>query len=134
MKMNVIIERDDTGYSVYSEDLECGIIIGSGQNVAEAKEDFFNTLEEIKSTYPDRGLEIPEELKDPEFEFKYDVSSVFDELDCINLTKFAKMAGVNSSLLRHYKRGDFAISSKQVSKIETALHSLGKKLLAVSMF
>ena len=71
MKMNVIIERDDTGYSVYSEDLECGIIIGSGQNVAEAKEDFFNTLEEIKSTYPDRGLEIPEELKDPEFEFKY---------------------------------------------------------------
>lgn len=132
--MNVIIERDERGYSVYSDGLKSGIIIGSGKSVAEAKEDFFNTLKEIKSTYPERGLSVPKELTDSTFEYRYDISSVLDELDCLNLTKFAKIAGVNSSLLRHYKRGDFAISSKQVSKIETALHNLGRKLMSVSVF
>ena len=132
--MNVIIERDERGYSVYSDGLKSGIIIGSGKSVAEAKEDFFNTLKEIKSTYPERGLSVPKELIDSTFEYSYDISSVLDELDCLNLTKFAKIAGVNSSLLRHYKRGDFAISSKQVGKIETALHNLGRKLMSVSIF
>lgn len=132
--MNVIIERDKRGYSVYSDGLKSGIIIGSGKSVAEAKEDFFNSLKEIKSTYSERGLSVPKELTDSTFEYRYDISSVLDELDCLNLTKFAKIAGVNSSLLRHYKRGDFAISSKQVSKIETALHNLGRKLMSVSVF
>ena len=81
-----------------------------------------------------RGMEIPAELVDPEFEFKYDVASVFDELDFINLTKFAELSGFNSSLLRHYKRGYFAISGKQAFKIEKALHDIGKRLVAISVF
>ena len=134
MKMQVIIEKDERGYSVYSDGLKCGIIIGDGKSVAKAKEDFMNTLEEVRSTYPARGMEIPKELVNPEFKFKYDVASVFDDLDFINLTKFAELSGFNSSLLRHYKRGDFAISGKQASKIERALHDIGRRLVAISVF
>ena len=134
MTVRVLIEKDDKGFSVYTDNLKHGVIIGEGKNVEEAKADFFNSWEEIKSIYPDRGLKIPDEMLNPKFEFKYDVSSVFDELDVINTTKFAKMAGVNSSLLRHYKCGDFPISDKQVKKIENALHDLGRRLLSVSMF
>ena len=66
-------------------------------------------------------------------EYKYDVASIFTELDYINISKFAKISGINASLLRHYKKGDYYISRKQVLKIEEALHKIGRQLIAVSL-
>lgn len=134
MTVKVLIEKDEKGFSVYTDNLQHGTVIGEGHTVEEAKADFFNSWKEVKSIYPKRGMKIPEEMIDPKFEFRYDVSSIFDELDLINISKFARFAGVNASLMRHYKCGDFSASSKQISKIESALHRLGEKLITVSMF
>ena len=35
--------------------------------------------------------------------------------------------------MRHYKLGDQYISEKQLEKIESAAHELGRRLLAISM-
>ncbi len=134
MKIEVIIEKDDRGYSVYSENVKCGTIMGEGKSVEEAKEDFMNTLSEFIETYKELGERVPAELINPTFEYRYDVASVLDEFDFINITKFSKLSGINPSLLRHYKRGDFAISKRQVQRIEKALHSIGEKLISASLF
>ena len=52
--------------------------------------------------------------------YKYDMPSFLNYYDFLNMTKLANLAGINPSLMRQYKRGQY-ISDKQVSKIHTAV-------------
>ncbi len=102
MKTTALIERGKDGiFGIYTPDIET-TIIGSGSTVAEAKSDFENSVKEVLAYYEETGKPIPEELKEITFEYKYDTASVFDELNCINLTKFAKFAGIYPSTMRQY--------------------------------
>lgn len=130
MKRVAYIEKGKDGtYSVYST--TSSVIIGEGNSVAEAKADFSNTLNEVLTSFEETGLPIPEDLKDVEFTFKYDIASVFNAFDFINVTKFAKYAGVNPSLLRQYKTQGTYISEAQAHKIESALQRVGRELTAI---
>ncbi len=133
MKTTALIERGKDGtFGIFTPDLEHNVIIGEGATVAEAKADFENSVRELKAFLAEDGIE-DHELADIEFEYKYDTASVFDELDCINITKFAKFAGIYPSTMRQYARGISYISEKQAHKIETALHSLGQKFQAIRL-
>jgi predicted RNase H-like HicB family nuclease len=132
MKQTAYIEKGSDGtYSVYST--TSTVIIGEGNSVAEAKADFENTLNELLTTCKEEGLPIPEDLHDVEFTFKYDIASVFNAFDFINVTKFAKYAGVNPSLLRQYKTQGTYISDAQANKIESALKRIGQELTTISL-
>jgi transcriptional regulator with XRE-family HTH domain len=63
-----------------------------------------------------------------DFQYKYDLSSLFDYFKFVNVTQFAKTAGISSSLMRQYKTGNTYISEKQLNKIERALHKIGREL------
>lgn len=65
--------------------------------------------------------------------YKYDIASVFDNFNFINVSKFAKRAGINAILLRQYKSCNTYISDAQVSKIENALREAGRELSTVSL-
>ncbi len=134
MKTIALIERGKDGsFGIFTPDLQ-STIIGEGTSVAEAKSDFENSVKEMILSYTEIGKDIPAELQSLEFEYKYDVASIFDYYDWINISKFAKLAGINSSLLSQYKNGLAAyISEKQVRKIETALHHAGSELLAAQL-
>ncbi len=133
MKTVALIEKGKDGqYGIYTPDLESSIV-GSGATVAEAMIDFEQSLSEIQSAFAEAGEPLPEELKDVEFEYRYDIASVFDYFDFINATRFAARAGINASLLRQYKTGGTYISEKQALKIETALHRCGEELLSLSL-
>lgn len=70
-----IIERGDDGtYGVHSPELE-NVIIGSGDTVAEAKEDFENSYHEVVDNYIDKHLVVPKELCDIEFEYRYSTTT-----------------------------------------------------------
>ena len=132
MKRIAYIEKGrDGSYSVYST--TSSVIIGEGNSVAEAQAEFENTLNELLTTCREEGLPIPEDLVDAEFTFKYDIASVFNFFDFINVTKFAKYAGVNPSLLRQYKTQGTYISEAQASKIESALKRVGQELTTISL-
>lgn len=134
MKIIVIIEKGSDGtFVLFTHNLKKALIWGDGNTVEEAKEDFDNTFKETIESYIDDNKEVPKELINPTFEYKYDVASIFNELDYINISKFAKVSGINASLLRHYKKGDYYISKKQVMRIEEALHKIGRQLLAASL-
>lgn len=133
MKKTALIEKTSDGrYSIFTADL-VSTIVGEGATVAEAKADFDNALREVIQAYAEDGEELPSELQDVEFEYKYDVPSVFNEFDFINVSRFAQYAGINASLLRQYKTQGTYISEAQAKKIELALHSVGAKLSAISL-
>lgn len=133
MKTIALIEKGKDGtFGIYTPDLE-STIVGNGATVAEAMADFQRSLSEIRSAFAEAGEPLPDELEDVEFEYRYDIASVFDYFDYINATRFAAKAGVNASLLRQYKSGGIYISEKQALKIETALHRCGEELLSLSL-
>jgi predicted RNase H-like HicB family nuclease len=75
MKVVVIIEKGIDGTfdacMEYYENLSFGLL-GQGDTVEEAIEDFYKTRDEMKLHYQETGKYFPEDL---EFEFKYDTAS-----------------------------------------------------------
>jgi len=133
MKTIALIEQGKDGsFTIYTPDLQ-STITGSGQSVNEAKADFSNSVSEMILSYTETGRVLPDELQNLTFEYKYDIASLFDHYNWINVSKFAKIAGINPSLMRQYKKGLSYISEKQANRIEAALHRLGDELSAISL-
>jgi len=133
MKTIALIEKGEDGtYGIYTPDLK-STIIGEGKTVAEAKNDFENSVKEVELYFKESGKQIPDELQNIDFEYKYDLASLFNYYDFINVSKFAKVAGINASLMRQYKSGNQYISENQVLKIETALHKLANEIAAIKL-
>lgn len=132
MKAKVLIEKDEHGFSAVITNFK-STIIGSGDSVDEAKEDLMNSIEEIKNMYAEEGRESPDCLNHLTFEYKYDISALFNAFSFLNATKFAERLGISPSLMRHYKAGDTYISASQAKKIENGLHQLARELQAVSI-
>ena len=133
MRTTALIEMGKDGtFGVFTPDIN-STIIGDGATVAEAKADFENSVKEIFEAYQENEDSLPDELKDIEFEYKYDLASFFNYYDWINVSKFAQAIGINDTLMRQYKVGTAYISERQTKKIETALHKFGNELTAVRL-
>jgi predicted RNase H-like HicB family nuclease len=133
MKTTALIEKGKDGtFGIFTPTIN-HTIIGEGNTVEEAKADFENSVQEMILSYTETGREIPAELKDIEFDYKYDIASVFDFYDFINVSRFSRRVGINPSLMRQYKMGKTYISPKQKKKIEGTLHSFGRELAAIKL-
>lgn len=126
-KVIAIIEKGDDGiYGIHAPELE-NVIIGSGDNVAAAKEDFENSYNEVVEVFIDEKRPVPEELRDVEFEYRYDISAFYNAHPYLNVSKLAEHLHVNASLMRQYKRGQY-ISEEQVLHIQEGIRSVGREL------
>ena len=131
-KRIALIEMGKDGtFTIFTPDTE-STFFGEGNTVAEAKADFENSVKEFIEVFEEIGRKDPDDLKNTSFVYKYDMPSFLNNYDYLNMTKLANMSGINPSLMRQYKRGQY-ISEKQVSKIQTAIHKIGKELLAVRL-
>ncbi len=131
--MKVQIEKQSDGtYIAYNTTGDMVQLIGTGDTVAEAKSDFMNSIEEIIESYKEDAQPVPVELTE-EPEFYFDVSSLFEYYSVINVSAFAKMVGINDSLLRQYKRGGTYISDAQLGKIEATIHQLGREFSSLRL-
>ena len=134
MKTRAIIETGPGGgFDIYLPDIEHHLFYGTGVTVQEAKERLEDTYREILDMYGEDGKPIPEELRDLEFDYKYDIASFFNEFNWFNISALARVLGMNKSLLYQYKKGNTYISHQQMKRIEKGVHELGKKLLAFSV-
>jgi predicted RNase H-like HicB family nuclease len=123
--MLVAIEKQGVGtYIAYNKDGDEFTALGSGDTIAEAKEDFFNSIEEMKEVYQESGDEVPAAMMEKPT-FKFDLASFFEYYSFINVTAFAKMIGINGSLMRQYKKGNTYISDAQLQKIQTFVNNMG---------
>lgn len=125
--MEVTIEKQADGtYIAYNEDESDATIIGTGNSVREAKDDFFNSIEETIEACKESGIAIPNSL-DEEPVFKFDVSSLFEYYSMLNVSAFARYLGLNDALMRQYKKGGVYISESQLKRIEDGIHTLGNE-------
>lgn len=69
-KVIVRIERGEDGYYWLNSQGLQNILVGNGQTLQEAKEDFAASYNEMKLSYTENGEPLPEELIDLEFEFQ----------------------------------------------------------------
>lgn len=131
--MKVKIEKQNDGtYIAYNVGDEDFALIGTGDTVTEAKEDFFNSIKETKEIYAESGDEFPKGLES-EPEFIFDLSSLFEYYSVLNVSAFARFVGINEALMRQYKRGKTYISDAQLEKIEAGIHKIGEEFQALQL-
>lgn len=128
--MDVRIEKQEDGsYIAYSNNVPGIVAIGTGDTVSEAKDDFMNTLDELAEDMTEE--EKSEKITAPVFHF--DLSSLFEYYKVINVSAFARMFGMNDTLLRQYKKGNTYVSDAQVARIEDNIHKLGAELASLKL-
>lgn len=131
--MKVSIEKQSDGsYIAYNTTGDGVTLIGTGDTVKEAKEDFFNSIEEVKESYHELGDPMPECMNE-EIEFRFDLSSLFEYYSMLNVSAFARYIGINDSLMRQYRNGSAQISDRQLEKIEAGIHRLGTELASLRL-
>ena len=135
MKIIGTIEKSkDNLYSIYPDrDIADCAPFGYGLSIEEAKKDFMSGIEELKELKEVELGYAPKEFEHLTVEYRYDVSSLFEELDFLNVSKFAKFAGINESKMRQYTSGVCTPGVKASEKISNALKSIGEILLRSSM-
>ena len=98
--MKVSIEKQSDGsYIAYNTTGDKVQLIGTGDTVKEAKEDFFNSIEEVKESYVSIGDSMPSCL-DEDIEFRFDLSSLFEYYSMFNVSALGRYLGINDSLMR----------------------------------
>jgi hypothetical protein len=130
--MKVSIEKQSDGtYIAYNTTGDKVTLIGTGDTVKEAKDDFYNSIEEVKATY-DVDEIIPACLYEP-VDFHFDISSLFEYYNMFNVSALGRYLGINDSLMRQYRKGGVSISDKQLEKIEAGIHRLASELAALRL-
>lgn len=129
----VTIEKDTDGsYIAYNVDDSPYTLLGRGSTVREAKNDFMNSMNEVKASEIERNGTSAAILS-TEPTFKFDLSSLFDYYSMLNVSAFARFLGINETLMRQYRKGNTYISEAQLKKIENGIHSLGAEFLALKL-
>ena len=90
MKVSIEKQKDGT-FIAYNIDGD-STIIGTGNSVSEAREDFLFSMEETKDMCKRHGLKEPEILEQVP-EFKFDLSSLFEYYQIFNVSKLAEFVG-----------------------------------------
>lgn len=132
-EMNVAIEKQKDGtYIAYNTDCDGVSLIGTGGSVSEAKDDFFNSIQETIEACEEGGIKIPECLNAKPV-FKFDIASLFEYYGMINVSAFARYLGINDTLMRQYKKGGTYISENQLKRIEDGIHALGQEFTSLKL-
>lgn len=128
-KVKVFIELGNNGtYGAYIPDnnpLPFGVI-GEGNTVEEAKQDFLNVFEAYKAD----GEAIPSGIT---FEFSYDIPSFLAYYsNKLSLAGLERITGVAQGQLSHYVTGRRRPGKKTIEKIQSALRKFGDELSHVN--
>lgn len=129
--LKIIIERSIDSYSSYAENAEG--IYGHGDTVDEAKQSALKAIELLKKH--NRQENLPAILKgNYEIIFKFDAESFLNFYKKIfTNAALERMTGINQKQLQHYASGLKKPRQAQARKIEMAMHSLGRELMAVEL-
>jgi len=135
MKVTGIIEKGKDGrYSIIC-DAEIGdfCLGGFGDTVEAAKSDFESVIKEAQDDYTKTRGGLPKRYQTVTVDYKYDLEAFFDCFDWINISKFAKAAGINESKMRQYKVGKAFAGEKTRERIQIAVKRMGAELSSASL-
>ena len=132
MKIKAVIEKGKDGrYSIFTDN-KIGLNRpgGFGDTVDEAKEDFLESVEESckDASEDDIALSLPIRI-----EYHYDLPSFSNHVDYLNVSRFARFAGINESQMRLYKTGRAYPCEKTTKKILLATQTIAGELSRVHL-
>lgn len=135
MNILAIIEKGTDGlYSIYSDDMLLNHGFGGyGSSVEEAKADFMESITEAKEMIAEEGKALPVGAESIDVTFKYDLQSFFNYFDWINVSQFAKKAGINESKMRQYKTGLAFAGESTTKKILDTIKNIGAELQSATL-
>jgi hypothetical protein len=132
VKVKAFVERGNDGtYGVYV-DLEDNTlnygIIGEGETVAAAIEDFKQSYNEMKNLHN----ELKKPFAEAEFEFLYDMPSFLQYYtNYFSLAGLSRLTGIHQGQLSHYITGHRNPSRKTIEKIDSSIRHFAKNLSRV---
>jgi hypothetical protein len=128
---DAFVEKGNDGmYSCFTTSkIENCALAGYGDTPNEAINDMLASYEEIKEMNAEDGLETP----NLEFVYKFDIPSFFAYFDCINISKFSRLAGINASLMRQYASGKANAGDAQVAKIKDGINKFKNQLDKITL-
>ena len=124
--LKIIIEKSSDHFSTYAEN--CHGVYGAGETPELAKKNILEAIEMLKSMN-----NCPALLKAPyQILFQYDTESFLKYYSNVfSMPALEKLTGINQKQLHHYSSGSKKPREAQRKKIESAMHQLGKELLAL---
>ncbi len=118
MKIEIIIEKTNTGFSAYSKKYP---VFTTAKKIFKLKS---NILEALNLHFEDQGIIIQE----ADLKFTLEISNFFKFYKVINAKALSERIGINQSLLAQYIGGFKKPSSKQANRILKEVQNVGKEL------
>lgn len=117
-KIEFIVERTNTGYSAYADKYP---VFTTGSTLKEVKA---NMLEALNLHFEEQGKVFTE----AHLKVTLDIPQFFEFYKVINAKALSERIHMNQSLLAQYIKGTKQPSEKQVQRILSGVHQLGKEL------
>lgn len=121
MKINMVVERTQTGYSAYAEKYPVYTV---GSSFEELKA---NILESLNLYFEEEGKTITEK----QLQINLDLPQFFDFYKVINAKALSERIGMNQSLLAQYIKGIKKPSPTQTQRILKGVQQIGSELAAI---
>lgn len=89
-KILAVVEKNSAGqYSIYTPETRSVVLNGQGNTIDPAMAYMKESLKEVKDSYIKSGEKVPQELEgEIEFVYKYDIASLFDYFDGMEVFNF----------------------------------------------
>jgi predicted RNase H-like HicB family nuclease len=122
-KINMIVEKTDTGFSAYSESYS---IFTTGNSIPELVN---NAYEAVDLYFEDQNIKVSSE----NVLFEIDFKQFFQYYKVLNSKFLAEKIGMNPTLLSQYVQGHKKPSTKQTEKILAGIHQIGQELSEINL-
>lgn len=122
-KIVFILEKTDSGFSVYAEKYP---IYTTGKNISDVHQ---NVLEASNLFFEDEGIEV----KPGNIQLEIDLKQFFTYYRVINAKFLAQRIGMNETLLSQYVKGHKKPSRKQTDRIIAGIQEIGQELSEINL-
>lgn len=105
-------------------------VIGDGNSVEEAKNDFLDVYNGMVGFYKELGKPVVE----ARFKFKYDIPSFLNYYtSTFTLIGLSRITGIAKGQLSHYVNGTSNPNEKTIAKIEESMRKFGSELSGITI-
>lgn len=105
-------------------------VLGQGNTAKAAIADMLSGWEDAKTDLKEDGVNVPE----LDIEYTFDVGSLFNYYDFINVAGVSREIGISQAVMRQYAVGSRKPSPERKQQIVQGIKSLAKKIEVVSVY
>lgn len=134
-KIKVNVQWCDKNFGASLSDNVPGSVVLTAKSYEELLHEVPETLRFHVEGMVDDGDDVPQWLRDGDYEFEYNLADVATVLRAyepyVSLAALSRASGINQHLLSHYANGIKQPRPMQRQRIIDGIHKIGRTLMAV---